>query len=554
MATATKRVQRTRPVAPKATTPAEVPATPAPAPASEPSIWTRVKTAAKKTAAVVAKPFKAAAKIVTRSAKAVASKTKAVVVKIRNASSVRAATGFVSMLWNRVFRMFLRAMFMGIAASVVLLGAIVAPFWTFLVVAGLGLALVGLALGVKALEEAEGTSRAARIVLAILEGIVRAGLVLSYIASAAMTLLMAVTSLPFAVFVVGACVALWYKSPMGVFAAFAAFCVLSGQWWALALWLIFFGLPVAKHEDAEVPEYSEIRRKPEAHENVVRRTESDHERDIVERYNEARRQGWSHEEALRDRDIRPDAAPNHPELWTRGNHLVAKGTEELWGTEHDRPLVVHDDADEGRAVPVEPAGPWHEVWDNDQACSACGTTKGAMRIRSMNVPFVTAGTGKGNAAEDAHERELLCSACFTAECEDVALALTGVSIDARSVEVRLNKAGIEHSPEHAASKFDPTSFHWLESGWWRDRNGNQHAREWSCLVNGRVVASIVQDHRRKVFRASALGKVVPNGVKTSVEAAKRAAEDELSDEANAVERHVEAADAVAPEQRSAKKA
>lgn len=433
--------------APKASTPAEVSATPAPVSAPKPSFWTRVKTTVTKTVAIIVKPFKAIAKWVKPAGQTTFVRGTKVYTGIkariaRVASRIEVSVKRIAMkiaprvykFWALSLRPMLAAMLFAFAFTSFLVAAVLAPFTTALAVLGCALIVFGMAAGLKQLELREA----------------------------------------------------------------------AGSWAVALLWIMWRGMRGGVITERSVPEYSEIRRTPVEVADVVRAP----------------------------RDVTPAMAPNNAELWTRGNYLRATGTEELWGTEWDAPppvFVMHDEADEGRAIPV--------VVTNDTRCVACGTDQGATRIRSMNVPFATAGTRPG-APREERPRELLCSSCFALECEDVALALTGVSLAKTSTEVRLNKTGVEHSPEHAVSVFEPEKFVWLVSGWWRDKNGVQFEREHTCLLGGLAVATVVQDHRRRtVFRVTVRGKVTDTGGTKTLEGAKYAAQSDLNDELSAVDRH-----------------
>jgi len=477
---ATKRASRPRTVAPKATTKTEVSVN-----NTKPSIWTRVKTTASKTVAIIVKPFKAvAAKSKPVTAK-ITKTTKTVVAKI--VKTVKAVIAKIAPVSTKFWARSLKPLLLGIIGGVALFGlvvaSIVAPFTTVLALALSGGLVIGLSLGVKYLEEHETTSRFARIALSILDVVVRTGIVLVYAAAALFVAALCATSFTFLVFS-SMFLALTYLQVRGAASiSFMAWAVVSGNWTLALLWALLFVARIPARSiavDVTVPEYSEIRRKPEVHEDV-------------------RRAGQQ---------------PAQP----TGNFLRAKGTEELWGTEHDRDPNATDPN-------------WSEVWVNDSACNGCGSNDGATRV-ATDGPIATHG---------------LCSKCFDLQCEEDALRFTGVSLKARSVEVRLNQTGIEHSKEFSASKFDPTSFHWMESAWWRDRSGAEYAREKLCLMDGREVARVVHDYKRKVYRASVLGQLVRNGVKTTWEMAQSTAQDELNDERAAVRRYEEAAEEVVGE-------
>jgi hypothetical protein len=161
----------------------------------------------------------------------------------------------------------------------------------------------------------------------------------------------------------------------------------------------------------------------------------------------------------------------------------------------------------------------------EHACDACGIE--GMRIRSNAVPFVTCG-GKNFGKAHESSNAMLCSDCYAAECEDNAIALTGVSLSERSVIVALNALGRVNLPEYMLSKDDTTQAFWAVTAWWRDRRGHHHDRQWDCLYDGAVVASVTYDHNRKVYRASARGKFL--STKTSLGSAQRLAVDTFNDE------------------------
>jgi hypothetical protein len=448
MATAA-RPKRT--VAPKATTKVEVPTTPAPA---KVSFLARAKVTVVKTARRVVAIVKTTAKAVVARVKPIAKRA-----------------------WAIALRPYLGGVLAGAALGTVIIGAFVAPATTIATLLVGGLVFVGLARGVRALEESD--SRAAKVALDILEIVGQALRALAYAGAAVLAVAMASVSWTFAVFSVLLLVLAYLDVRGAGTIAFLAWCVLSGSWGFGLLWLMWRGaarLTLSRSQPVavDVPEYSEIRREPVEHAHVLRRD------------------------------------------------YVAVGAEEV------ADLIV-------------PEPSWEETYENATACDACGTTKGAARIRSNAVPFVTVGSpnfGKPHEASDA----MLCSSCYEAECEDNAIALTGVSLKKVSTNVVLNAVGREALPEVAASKADVTQVFWAVTAWWRDRRSNHHERQWDCFHDGKVVATVVYDHSRKVYRASALGKFL--GTKTAPGAAKRLSTDAIFDEGNAVTRMVEA---LAPE-------
>lgn len=214
--------------------------------------------------------------------------------------------------------------------------------------------------------------------------------------------------------------------------------------------------------------------------------------------------------------------------------------------------VQHEDvqlipASQGLQAPHVPVGAeevaeildeasWDQTHTNERACDACGTHKGALRVRSNALLFITGGSGAGK--ETTPSTDMLCSACYDLECDDNAIAMTGVSLRKRSCDVVLNAVGRATLAEFVSSKNNVTNVYWATTAWWRDRRGNHHERQWDCFHNGKIVATVVYDHSRKVYRASSFGKFI--GTKTALVAAKALASDMLFDEGNAAERLLDA--------------
>lgn len=177
-----------------------------------------------------------------------------------------------------------------------------------------------------------------------------------------------------------------------------------------------------------------------------------------------------------------------------------------------------------------------EMFDMN-ACEACGTIEGTLRVRSSQIAFATAGN---IAAVEEAERPMLCGECFDAECEDIALSLTGVSLKARNVELRYNERGLTTLSQYAASIENTDTLFWTTAAtaWWRDRKGDNHERAWSCFHGGKVVATVTFAHRNRTYVATVRGKVI--GSQRSLGAAKALANDILMDEHNASAVFVEA--------------
>lgn len=539
--------------APKADTKAEVSAKPAFTFVHKGNIHTSLKAriiskavaaklVAKRVATAIAKPVRTAAAKVVVTARAVVSTVTVATVRtvVSRPRALRAYFGvrlFAARLWHRAVRPLLRAMVFAIAITVafvaIVAGLTLAPVATILIYLGVMACFFAAARGLHALEQRAATieGMTARRVLNALDVVARIFKVLAYGAAAVTTVALCVTSWSFAVFVVLDLVLSFFEVRGATTIAFLVSCIVSGQWVLAVSWVLWRSLRGGVISDQprivpsdDVPAYSEIRREPVEHADVLHR-------DAVE--------------------VRPSDAPDAPETWTRGNHLIAKGTEEFWGTADDVPFVVHDDADEGRFVPVT-----HLL-----TCTACGEGR---------VNLVLSRAKPGDASVQAY----VCEECYAAEDEHAEVAAirhTGVSLKARSCEVHLNQAGIENSNAFSLSKAiasgaltveqraslahldwaegDDIGI-WMPVAWWRDRKGNPHKREWVCLYDGIEVARVRHEHRRNVFTATVLGEVA-NRTWNDDGAARRAANRVLRDYEISMSTKVNALQDVASDERVA---
>jgi hypothetical protein len=491
---------------------------------NKPSIWARIKTAAqktmtvvanasKKTAAVIAKPFKAAAKKVAPPIKSAAKKMAcwARLVAYRVKHAVRPVTNFLEKLWHRALKPMCQFVLLTTAVTVGFICAYLAPLATVLtliVAAGVFFLLASAVSSTDEIRQAlpliprerwfvRAVARASLAFVWGIEALARLLRVAAYAGSLLLLGLMCATSASFAFFMLTFVVLSYLQVKGASTIAFYAWCVVTGNWGTLLVFALFDTTVLMTRATrvtrtatptATVPERTEASASRESSRSIVLDAEI-----VVE-------------DAVRV--VTPSDAPGQPHLWTRGNFLRAKGTEELWGTVHD-------------VAPVS-APDWAEQWDASTPCNACDEPKGGLRV-TTDGPIDTHG---------------LCGACFDLQCEEDALRFTGVSLKARSLQVQLNATGIASTPEYSASKFNNNALHWLTTAWWRDRSGKSFEREWSCLHDGNVVAAVRHNYKRNVYLVTVLGKTV-SSTKTTLGAAKRLASDTINDEGNAVSRMVE---------------
>lgn len=176
---------------------------------------------------------------------------------------------------------------------------------------------------------------------------------------------------------------------------------------------------------------------------------------------------------------------------------------------------------------------------NDDKCHACGAIDTCL-ARSNPLPYartpvtlsavadpadVPAWFRRGDTAGEA--RVMLCGECYDAECEEIAITLTGVSLKATNVDIRLNERGLAATRALAASMERTDCLHWEATGWWRDRRETPHERVWSCFHAGRVVGQVSYAHKSRTYVAAAASRVL--GSVRSMAPAKRLVNDALMD-------------------------
>jgi hypothetical protein len=476
-----------------------------------------------------------------------------------------------SRLWRRAILPLLQAVALAAvfttAFVALVYGLMVAPLLTLLAYAVVIGVVFLLALAWRALEEREarGSVWAARVLNAV-DFLARIGYALGLVAAGVLTVVLCATSLGFAVFV-ALDVALSYFAVRGASTiAFLASCLVTGQWELALAWLAWRAIRggvISEREPAVAPEYSEIRRRsaPRDAEVVEETVETVAEEIVAEapergrvliakdteeiwdtetlrtaimallkpteqEYSEIRRRSAPRDAEVVEETVETVAEEIVAEAPERGRVLIAKGTEEMWGTDWDTHVLVHDDADEGRAAEVT------------LPCASCGRLDAGTRVRSLDHRVADA----RRLGVDLREWDIvglphapdamLCEGCFVAECEDTAIAYTGVSLKVRGLEVSLTRLGLEASSEYglsralAAGALTPVQHGALQAAGWKDgdpgvwgvvtwwRHKNDRAfpapRAWACLHDGIEIARVrLDDHRRNVFSATVLGTVLP---------------------------------------------
>jgi hypothetical protein len=427
-------------------------------------------------------------------------------VTTRIAPYARRAWAAVATAWRTTFRPFLKSWGIVFAGTTWALALMVAPAPTLLATGAAGLAFLGLAKGVEKLQAA--SSKLARVALGVLEFGVQLVRTLFYTATAAMVLLTAAVSLP---------LLLVYVTDLAM-AHFTGVRTVSR---------LAPAIEMATASASAAPVASET-----VFEKVHTRVRSRHERQedlevptVIRRRAAQQRQRIEVVSPLEATEVMSDYGPADPRPSSPA-HAAELG------------LIAPDPAlssSRAKSKALRAVGA-EEMFDMP-CCEACGTIEEGIRVRSASVPFATA--GNIGAVEEA-ERPMLCSECHAAECEDIALALTGVSLKARNVDVRLNDRGLATLPQLELSREHTDTLYWTTTAtaWWRDRKGDNHERAWSCFHSGKVVATVTFAHRNRTFVATVRGKVI--GSQRTLGAAKALANDALMDERNAVATFVEA--------------
>lgn len=452
------------------------------------SVGRRAKSAAKR----IARMTKTAALRVARAVKAAALRVSAPIVRAAKAigrtpamqaigNAARTAWAQVSKTWRTTLRPFLQTWGILFGTAAWLIALPLAPVATTVITGAAGLVVLALSKGIGWLENSK--SRLAKITRDVLEAIAQAVRVALYVGAGTLVTLVAATSLPFAL----------------IFALELALRS-TGDW-------PFASIPemLEKALDQTTPAMAGAFPIPAVSRIRVRTAHARPTRVAPPVVIEPTIRPTAKPAAVKD--VTPADAPDQPELWTRGNFLRAKGTEELWGTALDVDMtsfLVHDDADEGRPIAVT------------TPCEGCGTT--APGLRTMDGGF--------------------CTSCYETQCEEDALKYTGVSLKARHVRVPLLPAGIEVSPEYIMSKTNPEELRWLVTARWRTRANAMHDREWSLLDHGDIVGVVTYDRHTRKYTAEALGVSLKSDISHEA-AAKSLVQDIVIDARNSVGRALE---------------
>jgi hypothetical protein len=482
-----------------------------------PSIWQRaraaVSSAVSQVRSVVARVVAAIARKVTGARASIARVARAAMVRrpwvlTRDGAGYAAsrASSWLGDAWRRVGRPFMRVRVAVLGIGAVVVGLVISPITTLVVLAGCGAALVGLSKLISVLE----TSRhsAARFTLVAIEWVARAGRVLAYAAAAAVVTALCFVSVAFAATEVLELVLRYLDVAGAASIAALAFFLLTANWGLAAIEVAWLALV---HTDSRRA-----------------RTRAQERQEIPLIRIDAER-AWRGEEIV---DIVPGTAEPL---------ATEKEMQEMMDMIDEAPadiLAVFASAEDARrfGAPVRSGV-------RTGKCMGCDLDDGGVRF----------GIG---------QLSVLCDQCFSfliedelvnaaeagqVSAEDVVLAIdAGIQVPASVViasGARLRSTRIDLDVEDVTcrtaartdSEKDSTKVYWAETAWWFDGRSNRRARRWHGFVGGRLVVRVEYEHARgeRGFYAMSLTDSTPDswdqGPYRTLAAAQVAAADEVSD-------------------------
>jgi len=423
------------------------------------SVWTRIKATASRALGAVKRAFTKTAAVVAKPFKAVARGTRTFVYKRpRLAFFFARVKAIATRFWVRALRPLLRMVVYGAMITAVAIGLYVSPVLTIAIIVGLGLFFHGLAAVVERLEKAEANgSRAARwtlTVFAVIEGLFD---VATYLGAAAALVAMCIASVPFAIYAALHLVLNYFAVPGASTLSFVAFCLMTGDLPLAIIWFALYGWQDVLAIRAAYRNWK-TRRQNASYTAPIE------EDVVVETSAEVPPATETPIEAV----IEAPAAAVDAEVVVPPSEvpLRAQGVEEMQGSTYDMPVVL-------------------------RTCAVCPAQAETL------TPSLVILEG---------DRDI-CPECAASEvAEATALKHTGVSRAKRGIVVPLLREGIEASTIAAASRADIGSWHWLVTAEFRDTDGSTSPREWSVLGNGVVHATVRYHYKRNAVQGFDLNK------------------------------------------------
>lgn len=393
------------------------------------------------------------------------------------------ATKWGRTTWRRVVRPFMRIRVTVLGIGAVVLGLVAAPVATLTVLAGCGVALVGLSRLIHRLEKS--TRPAAHVALRVIEVAAQVLRGAAYVAAGIAVVAISAVSVAFAVTEVLECVLRYLDVPLAASLAALAFFVLTASWGLVATEIAWLALV---HDEKAS--------------------------------GSAARPGSAERQAIPL--IRIDAE----RAW-RGDEVM----NDVSGTQV--PMAAEEEMQETTRI-ID-----NEVKTRTAKCMGCDLDDGSSRYRIGGLSSLCS-----DCFQCLVEDELISAADRgEVDADDVSAAVrAGIPVPAyvviatgarlRSTRIDLDREAITCRTEaRVLSEQDPSKIYWSETGWWFDARGSRRARRWHGFVSGRVVSVVEYEYQKDArgFYASIEGGTwVSPGYKTLV-GAQDAAADEVSD-------------------------
>lgn len=343
--------------------------------------------------------------------------------------------------WRRVLRPFMRVRVVVLGIGAVVVGLVVSPVITLVILAGSGAMLVGLSRLIALLEMSDRP--ASRVVLVAIEWIVQAGLIAVHIAAAAVVVALCLVSMAFAVTEVFELVLRYFDVASAASVAALAFFALTANW-GLAFveiaWLAFI------HTDKRRA------RTPSQERQAIPLIRIDAERAWV----------------------------GNPETAnvSEGSLVVFASVEKAMERSHTRTgKCMGCDLDDG--------GARFGIGNLSMLCSTCFSYL-------VEDELVSAAEDGKVSAEDVMSAigggiEVPASVIIASGAR---LKSTRIDLDVEDITCR--------SAASSQSERDPSKIYWAETAWWFDGRGNRRARRWHGFVAGNVTAKVDYAHDREV--------------------------------------------------------
>lgn len=458
-----------------------------------PSIWQRVRAAVSSAVAqtrgvvarVVAAVTRKASGIrasIARVARTAMVRRPWILTRDGSGDAVSRAVSWCGDAWRRAGRPFMRVRVVALGIGAAVVGLVVSPMTTLVVLAGCGAALVGLSRLIAILEASD--SPVAHIMLLAVECAAQAGRALAYLATAAVVVALSLVSVAFAVTEVLELVLRYLDVANAASLAVLAFFVMTASWGPAAVEVAWLALVHTDKRHART-------RAQERQAIPLIRIDAD--------------RAWNG-------DSGADGAP-------AAEAEVVDALAAFASAENAQP-----NARTGRCMgcDLDDGGARFGVGQLSSLCSQCFS----YLVEDELV----------NAAEDGQVSAEDVVIAIGAGIQVPAAVIISSGARLRSTRIDLDVEDITcRTAARAESEKDPTRIYWAETAWWFDGRCNRRARRWHGFVGGRLATRAEYEHakgERGFYATSLVAGALDSwdrGPYRTLAAAQAAAADEISD-------------------------